>query len=71
MWAYHVEPSAIKRDRIAGDAAQLLKPHLFTSSASNCIEFGTSKPSAFVVFMLTTSSNLFDVGQEDRQAARP
>jgi len=28
MRAYHSEPSAIKRDRIAGDAAHLLKPYL-------------------------------------------
>src|SRR5713101_8837663 len=32
--------------------------HSITSSASNCIEFGTSMPSAFAVFMLMTSSNL-------------
>ena len=28
MRAYHAEPSAIKRDKIAGDAAHLLKPYL-------------------------------------------
>ena len=32
--------------------------HSITSSASNCIEFGTSMPRAFAVFMLMTSSNL-------------
>jgi hypothetical protein len=28
MRAYYAEPSAIKRDKIAGDAAHLLKPYL-------------------------------------------
>jgi hypothetical protein len=28
MRAYHAEPNAIKRDKIAGDAAHLLKPYL-------------------------------------------
>ena len=28
MHAFHAEPSAIKRDKIAGDAARLLKAHL-------------------------------------------
>jgi hypothetical protein len=36
------------------------RTHSITSSASNCMEFGTSMPSAFAAFMLMTSSNLFD-----------
>lgn len=28
MHAFHAEPNAIKRDKIAGDAAHLLKPYL-------------------------------------------
>jgi hypothetical protein len=28
MRAFHAEPSAIKRDKIAGDAAHLLEPYL-------------------------------------------
>ena len=36
------------------------KLHLYsiTSSASNCIEVGTARPSALAAFMLITSSNL-------------
>ena len=35
-------------------------PQSITSSASICIEVGTSMPSALAVFMLMTSSNLVD-----------
>ncbi len=35
-------------------------PHSITSSASNCIELGTSMPSALAVCRLITNSNLLD-----------
>src|SRR5262249_42427488 len=34
--------------------------HSITSSASNCIELGTARPSAFAVLKLITNSNLVD-----------
>src|SRR5262249_21230555 len=37
---------------------ELAPPHSTTSSASNCIETGTFKPSALAVLRLITSSNL-------------
>ena len=40
------------------DAAKA--PHSITSSASNCIELGTSMPSVLAVCRLITNSNLVD-----------
>ena len=36
------------------------KSYSITSSASNCIELGTARPSAFAVLKLMTNSNLVD-----------
>jgi hypothetical protein len=48
------------RDRAAEQSDKLAPSHSITSSASNCIELGTSMPSALAVCRLMTSSNLFD-----------
>ena len=46
--------------RSTGKSAGLFAPpHSITSSASNCIEFGTVSPSSFAVPRLTTSSYFF------------
>jgi hypothetical protein len=42
-----------RREQLQQDRA-----YSITSSASNCIEVGTARPSALAVFMLITSSNL-------------
>src|SRR5262249_60788367 len=46
--------AAEQRDELAAAA------HSITSSASNCIELGTSIPSALAVCRLMTNSNLVD-----------
>ncbi len=44
--------------RTAEQRNEFAPVHSITSSASNCIAFGTARPSALAVFRLITSSNL-------------
>src|SRR5262249_55783823 len=46
--------------RAAEQRDELAAPHSITSSASNCIELGTARPSTFAVLKLITNSNLVD-----------
>src|SRR6516225_10431035 len=48
------------RGRAAEQSDKLAPLHSITSSASNCKELGTSRPSAWAVCMLITNSNLVD-----------
>src|SRR5262245_31497207 len=46
--------------RVAHKRDELAAPHSMISSASNCRELGTSRPSALAVCMLMTNSHLVD-----------
>src|SRR6516225_3510079 len=48
------------RGRTAEQRDEIAPLHSITSSASNCREFGTSRPSALAVCRLMTNSNLVD-----------
>src|SRR5262245_8622938 len=47
-----------RRGRAADERNELAPLHSITSSASNCTAFGTFRPRALAVFMLSTRSNL-------------